>query len=181
MLTISIFLIALVLAICWELYKKFIKLKKRSAQVIPAQEIPFFFTEEEIAYEKEIRKKWLTSYFGVVLLLILSFFNGMTQSEAALPFIFLIALSIVVNIPWCWITYHCAYKKKGTRWLLWNLISMPLAEVIAIIKQPMEGWGAMNFIILGIALMIEGYYLFNSYQLRKLNLEMKNKKSASTL
>lgn len=183
MLIICILFTALALTLAWELYKKIIKNKKISENSMIGEEEPVFFTENQIALEKEIRKKWLSSYYAMAALLTLSIFNGfistvslgeMTKSEAVTNILFIMVFSFIATIPWCWITHHCAYKKKGTKWLLWNLISMPVAEILGFVNLPNENWNVLSLFFVGIAFTIEAYYLYNSYQLRKINLEIKN-------
>jgi len=183
---IYILLTALALTLAWELYKKIIKKKKESENAVVIEEKPVFLSDEEVSHENAVRKKWISSFYGNASITCISFFvtylgalplQEMAKPESIAAILLGIVISLVAITPWCWITYHCAYKKKGTKWLLWNMISLPLAELIGFSSQPKHEWGIFIILFVTAALTIEAYYWVNCYQLCKINLELKNEKN----
>lgn len=64
---------------------------------------------------QKVRKHWLISFFLLIVL-------GPT----------------IANLPWYVITYYCAYKKEGTVWLLWTMITYLLGALFALILMSLD-------------------------------------------
>lgn len=135
-----------------------------------------YLTPHENNLERNVRKKWLFSFMLMTFLCVaLSFFTVIAEEgvqtvteEIGIPAG--ITLSTLIIIPWFWITYHCSFKKRGTSWLAWSMIRIPLGEIVELFKGNFfEGWTVLSWYVFIFSLTIEAYYLFNCYQLRKVN------------
>lgn len=135
-----------------------------------------YLTFDENNFERTVRKKWLISFILMTFLSVaVSFFTVIAEDgvetvsvEIGIPAG--ITLSTIIIIPWFWITYHCSFKKRGTSWLAWSMVRIPLGEIVELFKGNFfEGWTVLNWYVCIFSLAIEAYYLFNCYQLRKVN------------
>lgn len=112
------------------------------------------------ALEEHVRKNWLISFAitGGLALLSSIFFEKMIT-------LMIVAIQFVV-------TYHCAYRKKGTAWLAWLLFWYPVSFLWLLV----DGWKdygrdePQGFMIVWLLIaIIDAYFLWNCWQLRKIN------------
>ena len=87
--------------------------------------------------QKKIRKKWLCALILFALLGVSSLFDlldspasGKIRSTQEIIYTFaILGFKIVqMSIP-CYLLYHCSYKHPGTKYLIFNLIVLPLATL----------------------------------------------------
>lgn len=139
-------------------------------------------SEYERVIERKIRKKWLVAFLLMsvifVLLLLATIFVGdgveSVSEEVGIPFG--IMISTLVIIPWFWITYYCAFKKRGTQWLTWTMIMLPLNELRGISEEGWRSileWNAISWFLFLIVFIVEFYYWINCFRLRKINSKRK--------
>lgn len=124
--------------------------------------------------ENQIRKKWLvafiisciTNYICWAVDYGSRFWDNCTTGDWVLYSLF-VAPIILTGIP-AWIMYHCAYKKRGSYYLLVVLILSPLKILSDVIKIPsneiVSGWP-----IYLVVISIYAYYWINCYRLYQLN------------
>lgn len=150
--------------------------------------------------EIKARKNWLISfwlYYGPLLPWYLCFCGLMTYLFAAgvckskscmllnilLPIliIFCLALAIVPML----ITYRCAYKKRGTAWLKWLMIIIPIKIVICVAPVPYRSMipdqmkTATSEWLMYIFILIDLFFWVNCYKLYKFNkIHARNKLGA---
>ncbi len=143
----------------------------------------------DILKEETVRKQWLISFFiysaisalstlisisAILILIRKASFTEAETTDIASKLVDL-TLSFLVLIPWFWITYHCAYKKRGTAWLMWTLILLPAGVLInGIMRGTWNQFAEGPFLAKSIALMSLGiavYYWINCLRLKRVNLD----------
>ncbi len=93
--------------------------------------------------EKKVRKFWLISfcmfsafsYIGLTEMLLEkngSFIEAFGFWQALAINLFFASIPFSIG---CWITYHCAYFKKGTAWLKWLLITIPGKVLLNVMQE----------------------------------------------
>ncbi len=177
---VVLFIYALIaISVYWQYRKKKAVLKKQ-AQLTEELQNPFL---DEMSRENEtrIRKHWLITlclYTATFFIPLFEFpfqelfneFSWMIQIVLAIVFgIFF----ILASFPWFWIAYYCAYKKRGTAWLLWTIITIPLGEVIMIISGEhwiqTHTWSSFHLFHVIASLSCEAIYWVNCLRLYKIN------------
>ncbi len=159
------------------LYKIF---KKENSDNVKSESC--HLTEYENLIEIKTRKKWLISLILMSLISVFSAFFTVVgeegvdsvSKEIGIP-LGIVILTLAI-IPWFWITYHCAFKKRGTAWLSWTMVMVPLRELMDISKggwSDIGEWNALSWFFVLLFLGVEAYYLFNCYQLHKVNSRRK--------
>jgi len=138
---------------------------------------------------KNIRKHWLFSFLGLGCISFLVYlFPLISRTNLFHPIDYNIATiaEMFGVFIWSWITYHCAYRKRGTGWLMWVLISAPMIVLHDILKgdnqeviQHLLYFHPVVFFITLIPLAGISWFWFNSLRLRKLNLRRKKSPSKS--
>lgn len=139
-------------------------------------------TEYERLVEIKTRKKWLVSFVLISLISVFSVFftivgeEGVESVSKEIGLPLGIMISTLAIIPWFWITYHCSFKKRGTAWLSWTMVMVPLRELMDLSKggwSDIGEWNALSWFLVLSFLSIEAYYLFNCFQLHKVNSRRK--------
>jgi len=117
----------------------------------------------------KIKKQWLISFYMFALVAVILVFTEDTVSECAYSFL--------KTALWLSLTYYFAYKKEGTAWLMWVMISTPIKELIDINNSPDGTFSDPGVAtIFAVILSLEVYFLVNCYRLRRLNLTKINYK-----
>ena len=124
-------------------------------------------TIEMTEKDKKTRRHWLIATlvyflgFPALLFLIFVILAGDRLATIAL-FAFILILS---SIPF-WIIYHCAYRKPGTKWLMFYLITVPIQFVSSLpsLRDDPRAWLG---IVICLPICIWWYVL--SLKLRKIN------------
>jgi hypothetical protein len=183
----SLISIIVFLLIVFGFYKLFNRNSKRSKnqQFLSEEDLKPFLGSINLDFEEKVRKQWLVSFFTLTGISALSIFfiiikNELFKESADLMSIaFIIVFGSIVSslplIPWCWITYHCAYKKRGTAWLLWTTIWFLLRLIFLAIVAAAFDWSQaaeMNSLgwFMGITfLSTEIFYRVNSFRLLMVN------------
>lgn len=135
-------------------------------------------TEHERFIERKTRKRWLVSFLLMSVISAFSVFFSVVgedglesvSKEIGIPLGLMISTCAV--IPWFWITYHCSFKKRGTAWLTWTMVMMPLRELMDISKggwSDVGDWNALSWFFVILFLGVEAYYFLNCYKLHKVN------------
>lgn len=159
------------------IYKIF---KKEKADVAPL--LSCCLTKYERPIEVDIRKKWLISFVLMSLISTLSFFcrtidaEGVESVSIEIGIPLALVISTIPVVPWFWITYHCSFKKKGTRWLSWTMVTIPLRELSDVPNwkwSEFKDWDVLNWFFFTLALGVEAYYLFTCFRLYKINSKRK--------
>lgn len=117
--------------------------------------------------DKKTRRHWLIAtlvyFLGFPALLFLMFVILAGDRLATIALFGLIL--ILSSIPF-WIIYHCAYRKPGTKWLMFYLIILPI-QFVSSLQSLREDPRAWLGIIIGLPICIWWYVL--SLKLRKIN------------
>jgi hypothetical protein len=129
--------------------------------------------------EKSIRKQWLISfwlYYSMTLIWVLPtavapfFILHKNVKEILLASVIFLILSSFSLIPML-ITYHCAYRKRGTAWLLWLLIIIPIYMALLFISflqaEMKTGLNFSGWVLLYFLPTI--FFWVSSFRLRKVN------------
>jgi hypothetical protein len=178
---------------CLRLYKVNLSRKIRFLMQPTISEAPLktYFNDRDIQNEEKVRKKWFISfliYAGLIVIVSLicaciDLSNGLDKNSPH-TFVFLLSKlidSLVFIQPWFWITYHCSYKKRGTGWLLWTIIILPLYELGYVAGgwwnkvfecDPLIGWSVVT-----VSVGFDIFYLVNCLRLYRVNLSRKKKKA----
>lgn len=179
------------LLIAFGLYKllKSKSKKSESRQALSEEDLKPFLSGINLDSEEKVRKQWLVSLFiftGIsALSSLITYFGESSFKELseytgiAFSILFGLFVSAVALIPLFWITYHCAYKKRGTAWIMWIMISLPLGELSDIAKggwsQSAE-WDSTGWIMVMTFLVVEVYFWINCLRLRRVNSEREYQK-----
>lgn len=135
-------------------------------------------TEYEKLVERKTRKRWLISFLLMSVISVFSAFftvvgeDGLESVSKEIGIPLGVVISTFAVIPWFWITYHCSFKKRGTAWLSWTMVMVPLRELMDISKggwSDIGEWNALSWFLVTLFLGVEAYYLFNCYHLHKVN------------
>ncbi len=115
---------------------------------------------------EEIRKQWLISFlvrFVVMYALYLFVIINFQLSE----FLEIAMHTSLVSLS-AFTTYHCAYRKNGTKWLLLLMVVLPIDRVWNVVQWVRDG--AFSFwpmMVLFIA--VEIYFWINCLKLYRVN------------
>lgn len=126
-------------------------------------------------YENSIRKIWLNSFFVIATLILISHLSELSNNlseENSGPTLLIYFLSIPITLFSFWILYHFSYKKRGTKWLMFNILVEPIgilglcAEIIINIEAYDE---PLTLVILACTLFIFTYFWINCIRLYRVN------------
>lgn len=152
--------------------------KKKVCCALTEEDLKPFFEKLDLEGEEKVRKHWLTILAFSSLYSVILFLNNDWTDHTGDSYNFLISLlkGIGMVTPGTLITYYFAYKKRGTAWLLVQLITIPIAIVIFYFTTyPEVTTSQLVFFVLDF--FIEGYYWFCSLKLFKVNSERKHQKA----
>jgi hypothetical protein len=180
--------ILVLLLVSFGVYKLFKRRSKniKIQQSLSEDDLKPFLADINLQTEEGIRRQWLVSFYvymgGTALFTFFNFFkiDSYNQLSELIGVIFTILLGLFILFPvltpWFWITYHCAYKKRGTAWLMLFLISLPLGELANVAQgewnQAMES-GSFALIILMTFVGSEVFFWINCLRLYKFNSKRK--------
>lgn len=136
------------------------------------------FTQED----QKIRTRWLFFFVSLIMITIFNqlYFFLHSSFRASLPLAAFIA-GLIGGFVMFGIQYYCIYKKHGTRWLTFIILSTPIANGYSLYTYVTSRYGmeATPLPIIIIATTFTFIYLIPCYQLRKVNkriqLERKEK------
>ena len=173
------------LLVCFGLYRLFKTRSKKSTsqQKLSEEDLKPFLDVLNLDMEEKVRKQWLISLYAITGIsafpIILTYFGGdggfnefSENTSPTFSIIFGLFISSLALIPWFWITYHCSYKKRGTAWLIWTMISLPLRELESIGKgewHQVSEWDSLGWSMVIMSLGIKVFYWINCLQLRRVN------------
>ena len=95
--------------------------------LLPDDNIPLYLHRLDVEKENKIRKLWLISFILANLFSIYFPFVTWVNSAGISPFL-AFAIALLSVIPSIWITYYCAYLKRGSAFLLYLIISIPVSN-----------------------------------------------------
>ncbi len=172
------------LLIAFGVYKLFRRGSKNSENQQPLSEADLkpFLDGLSLDIEVKVRKQWLASLFAFTGITALSIFfiyfgdGAFNEFSENTPLAFSLSfglfLSSLVVVPWFWITYYCSYKKRGTVWLIWTMISLPLRELSSIGMgewNQAADWDSLSWFMVITFLGIEVLYWVNCLRLLRVN------------
>lgn len=121
-------------------------------------------------HEVTVREQWLRCLLVTVPIAVLS--NILTLSHSStITFLPNFFLTIVLSLSLGYLDYYFAYKNRGTKWLLFFLITLPLGYIAFAIHNDGILWPDL------FAFAANIYWWINCYQLYKVNKAI-NKTSA---
>ena len=140
--------------------------------LLPDDNIPLYLHRLDVEKENKIRKLWLISFILANLFSIYFPFVTWVNSVGISPFL-AFAIALLSVIPSIWITYYCAYLKRGSAFLLYLIISIPVSIVILSMNElirPLFIWSSHLKIsgILYLAALI--FFWTSSIKIRRVNL-----------
>lgn len=159
---------------------KLLKRKKNASKrpKVSEEDLQPYLQDIDVKKEKKVRKRWLTIFCIIQFLNFLFFFlhfsiDGFTESpsnkELTFMLVFFFLFSALIVMPVFWITYHCSYKKRGTKWLMFILILTPLAGAARILS------GEESQMLATVDVAILAYYWIHCLRLYKVNALRKQK------
>ncbi len=174
------------LLIAFGIYRLFKKRSKKSENQPSFSKVDLkpFLETLNLEIEEKVRKQWLISFFAFIgisaLSILLNYFGGSEFnefSENTSPAFGVVCGLLILSLILIFrfgITYHCSYKKRGTAWLMWTMISLPLGELAGIRKgewsQAAE-WDFLRWFMVITSLGIEVFFWINCLRLRRVNLD----------
>lgn len=117
--------------------------------------------------ESKVRKKWLISFFSFFTLGAIGCIGDLVSEPMNLRTLIDSAHIII----WSLITYHFAYNKKGTKWLMFILIVIPFQLTFLYIAQ-FFSYSPEELLLTLLLTPFMSYFWLNCYRLRKYNKQM---------
>ncbi len=134
--------------------------------------------------DEKTRKQWLISFLAITILnQIYVIFNTLSSDPIPnMPIWFnpyMMAINLILPTLFSWATYHCAYKKPGTKLLTFLLISSPVGIILTAVlfslgklPQIAESRAIMSITLLQQA---AGLWLFIlNWKMRTINKKLQN-------
>ncbi len=152
------------------------KLKNRI--LLPTSDISIYLKQVDEIKEEKARKTWLITFIITYISSLFSAFSmwmNMSISQP-LPVRIAVLFSYIVSFAiYFWIAYHCAYKKRGSLYLLILLISIPLSYLSLIISHFNDAshWSELTNLTklsIWINFGLNIFFWISSFNLRKINL-----------
>jgi len=128
----------LLIAFC--IYKLLRRRSKNSGkqQSLSEGDLKPFLESLNVDLEEKVREQWLISLFAFqgisALSILLTYFRDDAFNEFSVNIgpgfsvVFGFFICSLSSIPWFWFTSHCPYKRRGTAWLMWTMILLPLGH-----------------------------------------------------
>jgi hypothetical protein len=161
-------------------YILFKRRKKKASKVpiISEEDLKPYFNESALQKEEKVRKQWLNSFIIRTAIIFCGNFLEVAGHNLCNDFVRNLLCSVLIgsllSLPHAWTTYHCSYKKRGTAWLLWTMIILPLVCLISIAAlrydQVITFDTPLAWFILTVFLGIDVYYWVNCLRMYKVNL-----------
>ncbi len=126
------------------------------------------------AAESAIRKRWVWAHAWQTTLfnlLMVGLFGLMGRREIAGEFLAYAFGGLI----WFWVGYHCAYKKRGTKWLTFWLVVSPVGLLVELVgsAKEMQDMQGMVFILYLVLLAATtaffGWWYSMTLKMRKIN------------
>ena len=167
----------------YAVYKILRKLSKYLASriLLPTSDIELYLKEINTTKEEKVRRQWLISF---VILNIISIIFSYLSRAAFSPYLsgmstvifnaVALAISVLSVIPSILITYYCAYQKRGSAFLLYIIIILPLSIFGLMTREyfrPSMIWSQALVIASFSQLAINIVYWINCIRLRSVNLK----------
>ena len=156
-----------------------IRYRKNKKYPISEEELETYMSDADRLHEAKVRRWWMISYSVVSVMALFSalFPDSLVQQSPFLSEtgqkIVTTVISVFYTLVSIWIGYHCAYKKKGTIWLLLVLLATPVSIFLSIITE----WGLLFaefgwWVMLSVApvLGMLCWFWVNCLRLRRVNL-----------
>lgn len=141
------------------------------------------FNDIDVIYEEKIRTQWLilfSIYFAfnffetIVRSLDLEAIKELTVSQGQFSALRMIVLSsLTVLIPDFLITYYCSYRKKGTAWLMFLIVVVPVGLVVKFFRLEANDFYQLLY---GISSLIGVVYWIACIRLRRVNAKWEYQK-----
>lgn len=168
---------------------KKINTKLKTRILLPSSDISIYLKPIDEIKEAKVKKEWLTIFILTYLSSFISIFFVWSNISSLQPNFFKITLLFIYGIIFSlslWITYHCAYKKQGTAYLLLLLISIPLSigfSLFSQLQQPLywSQFSKLTLILLFINYGLNALFWIESFKLRRINLIRRYHQNALTL
>jgi hypothetical protein len=175
---LSVIVVYGILGLLIYLVVKKINTKLKNRILLPTSDISTYLKQVDEIKEEKARKRWLIIFIINYLSSIFSAFSMWMNMSVSQPLPIKItvlssyAISFALSF---WITYHCAYKKRGSAYLLLLLISIPISIFFLIMSQfsnPSYWSQLTNLTKISVLLNFGLNMLFwiSSFNLRKINL-----------
>ena len=151
--------------------------------LLPTADINLYLKEIDTSNEERVRKQWFITF---VLINIFGFIYPYLSLRSSGAFNIGISIGIIAIslIPSIWITYYCAYQKRGSAFLLCLIITFPFSifgliakEYFGLIMKWSPALVAVSISYITIAI----FYWINCIRLRKVNLTRRFHKNALIL
>lgn len=121
------------------------------------------------------RRWWLIStivnYLAILFPLVaLLCYNALARDppKEILETFLMLSVTVVILTPGFAIMYHCAYKKFGTAWLTWSMITTPYG-LIRTYFELRNNWNCASSVIMGVFVASSLWWIEQSLRLRKTN------------
>lgn len=186
MIYICLIVVLLLIAIlCW-IFKLRVEHSAKN-QILSGKELKNI----DMPNENSVRFQWLISFVAFTAvcvvarsLMVMTHYVAL-HGDTALGFAIGLSLgmgvqSVLFLTPWFLITYHCSYKKRGTKWLMLILISQPIVALLNLVNEDWQSleFDAFSFLILGM-FGIGILFWVNCLRLYSVNLTRKRLRTAT--
>ena len=155
--------------------------------LFPTSNISLYLREIDTNYEDSVRKQWFISF--ILMNLFASFFSYFTSMNSGyFSILSAILIATASLIPSIWITYYCAYQKRGSAWLLYLIITIPFS-FLSLPAFYLSAKNNLSPLMFSPALMLSALtssimtivFWINCIRLRKVNLKRRHHQNALIL
>ena len=168
----QIIILGLALACFW-IYRDFSRNK-----IITKDDLESGLTDLEKEKEQKVRRLWLFTYliqfFTLIIMFIIAGYLDSKKNTVAIdpgPFAYSISL-IFIGV---WIPYHCAYRKRGTAWLMWSIVMGGLKELKDIADTQFNSLDGITLLLCIFCFGIDIYHWINCCRLHSVNTLRKDR------
>lgn len=151
--------------------------------LLPDDNISLYLHKIDVKKEDKVRKLWFISFILTNVFAVYPSYLSNLNSGKFGPALALL-ITFLSLIPGIWIAYYCAYKKRGSAFLLFLIITIPLSYFFLTVNEfikPLFTWTNTFKLYVVFYLLTVVYYWINSIKLRKVNLTRRYHKNALAL
>ena len=168
----------------WIFGLSYFRYRRNKKYPISDDEARAYFTEADLQREARIRRHWLISYAVLASLALLSAFFPDVQVQQS-PFfsetgqkIIAAAITVLYTLISVSIGYYCAYKKRGTMWLLLVIVAVPVGTIFSLAGEwkmlfsQLGWWAALS---LSPSVAVIAWFWVSCLRLRAVNLARRSR------
>jgi MFS family permease len=116
----------------------YLRYRKNKKYPISEEDLRLYLKESDVRHEEKVRKQWVLCFFlsmsmNLVAVVVpwlmapeLSRPHALLENGQVVAGAFILMAVVLIS---ALVSYHCAYRKRGTGWLWLNIIAIPFGEL----------------------------------------------------